>query len=264
MSLYGPGMDRGGSLPPFKGRLLPPLLYLLLLPLLTLPFTFPLIKPPPTPSCFPSVVFLPFLSPLITPSLSVSLPLCAFITYPPKWGRNGVIFLRMWWGSGLFWGSRVVQARQRGRKLEGRRFSPPHALTMRTEQRRGSSQARAGERERPQASSTHLETHTHTHTPTHTHTHARTHTCFFYTSALTHPLRKINTHASRHMYTLLGSHAPTSIHDCAHTRTTRLQLQAQEFKRGEFIMSCFKWLMPFRWHSQMPADRQMDGQTVCT
>ena len=121
---------------------------------------------PPTPSCFPSIVFLPFLSPLITPSLPFPLLLCAFITYPPQWQRNGVIFLCMWWGSGLFWGSRVAQGRQRGRKLEGRGLSPPHALTMRTEQRRGSSQARAGERERPQASSTHLETHTHTHTHT--------------------------------------------------------------------------------------------------
>lgn len=148
-------MGRAGSLPPFKGRLLPPLLYLLLLPLLTLRFIFLLIKLPQLPHVFHLLSSCPFFLPLSLP-LSFSLPLCAFITYPPKWGRNGVIFLRMWWGSGLFWGSRVVQARQRGRKLEGRGFSPPHALTMRTEQRRGSSQARARERERPQASSTYL------------------------------------------------------------------------------------------------------------
>lgn len=62
-------------MPSFKGRLLPPLLYLLLLPLLTLRFILLLIKPPNSLMfsiyCLPALSFSPYhsLSPFPSPTL---------------------------------------------------------------------------------------------------------------------------------------------------------------------------------------------------
>ncbi len=155
----------------------------------------------------------------------------------------GAILLHVWWGWGLFWESRVV--------LGGARILSPHALTMRPELQRGSSQSKAGERSLRQAAHTWRVIYTHRHIHTHcTHLHLCT-------------LRKINMYAPQIMHAWISSHTYdlTLRHNC----TTCSAVASPRVKEWEFIMSGCKWLMPFSGtHRCLQTDKLTDRQMYST
>lgn len=116
-------------------------------------------------SYLPALSFSPYLS------LSLLISLCFSDSSSEVCTRHGgewelcffMVAIRPILGK---WGG---MGEERGEKT-GARILSPHALTMRTEQQRGSSQARAGEREAPGKQHTPGSTHAHTHThSTHLH-----------------------------------------------------------------------------------------------